>query len=116
MGTKTYWAKIHVGLRPGYKSPPLSIDIVHTVCQGFVNKIGWCVTVTPTEYIYKDGSEPGAVVGIINYPRFPLPKRKIRKQTLELAGLLLTICRQNRVSVVFPNKTVMLTNPHPKEA
>lgn len=32
---------------------------------------GLCVTLEPCKYIFKGGSEDGAKIGLINYPRFP---------------------------------------------
>jgi hypothetical protein len=40
-------------------------------CQEYCDRIGLCVTVEPTEYIYTKGAEKGARIGLINYPRFP---------------------------------------------
>lgn len=39
--------------------------------QDYVDDVGLCVTVTPTEFVYTGGCEPGIVVGLVNYPRFP---------------------------------------------
>jgi len=65
-------------------------------------------SVTPTTYIYKNGNEPGVVVGIINYPRFPSEAAALKAKALEVAALLLKLYRQMKVSVVFPDETVML--------
>lgn len=44
--------------------------LIKHCCQKYVT-IGLCVTVTPTEYVYTHGCEQGAIVGLINYARFP---------------------------------------------
>jgi hypothetical protein len=72
------------------------------------NEAGMCVTVTRTLFVYKGGSEPGAIVELINYPRFPLGPTAIRRLALSLAKRLKSSLRQIRVSVVFPDETVML--------
>jgi len=104
----TYTAQIFVGLRVGYSEEIHSLDEVREVCSAYVNSVGLCVTVTPTEFIYVDGGEPGAVVGLINYPRFPATPADIEFHALELARALKDALGQNRVSVVFPHRTVMI--------
>jgi len=64
--------------------------------------------VTRTRYIYVDGSEPGIIVGLINYPRFPSTPEQIREKALAIGEMLRTAMGQNRVTVQFPDETVML--------
>jgi hypothetical protein len=108
----TFTATIYVGLRVGRSTDTAprfhTIDEVRDVCQRYCDEIGLCVTVTPTEYIYKGGNEVGAAIGLINYPRFPKPAEEIGRQALELAQRLLFAMEQFKVSVVFPDRTVML--------
>jgi hypothetical protein len=47
------------------------IEVAKKVCREFCDELGWCVTVTPTTYVYKGGEEAGFIVGAINYARFP---------------------------------------------
>lgn len=79
--------------------------------QHYVDSVGLCVTVTDTTFVYGDGSEPGLAVGVINYPRFPASPEAIEGKAMVLAEILMRSCRQWRVSVVFPDHTVMLENP-----
>lgn len=104
----TFTANIYMGLREGYDGNCRTIDEVRRLCQDYVNEIGLCVTLTPTEFIYKDGCEPGVIIGTINYPRFPSTNGQIKERTLNLAKKLLVEFKQYRVSIVFPNETVML--------
>lgn len=69
-------AKIYVGLKNRATGEEYSVDYVKQLCQKHVDKIGLCVTVTETDYIYTNGSEKGVIVGLINYPRFPIAKHK----------------------------------------
>ena len=108
---KTFTAIIYVGFKERNTDQLHDIAEVHGICQQWVNRVGQCVTVTPTEYIYTNGNEPGAVIGFINYPRFPSSRRILQHQALELAGQLMLGLNQYRVSIVFPHKTVMLSNP-----
>ena len=63
--------EIFVGLREGYEGKTHQMAEALELCQEYCNEVGLCVTVTPTTYVYKDGQEPGIVVGLIRYPRFP---------------------------------------------
>ena len=101
-------AKIFCGLRKGYTEEIFSIEKIYEVCQEYCDQVGWCVTVTPTRFIYKNGYEPGAIVGIISYPRFPISKEDLRNRTVCLATKLLKELKQLRISVVFPEDTIMI--------
>ena len=105
----TFTATIYVGRKYRYNGKHISLRKTKKIIQEYVDAVGLCVTVTPTEYIYKNGREKGVTVGLINYPRFPSTEPFIKEQAIELAGLLLKGCRQMRVSVVFPDETVMLS-------
>jgi hypothetical protein len=59
-------------------------------------------------YEDREGWEDGYIVGLINYPRFPKDQEDIRKYAFTLAKLLKDKLEQKRVSIVFPDKTVML--------
>lgn len=104
----TFNAQIYVGLRKGYDGPVADSYKAEAVCQDYVNRVGWCVTVTNTFFMYKDGCEPGVIVGIINYPRFPRTIKELKRMTIELAKLLKKELKQNRVSIVFTDETIML--------
>lgn len=104
----TFTSTIYVGLREAENNFVHSIEEVHSICQKYVDEIGLCVTVTQTEFIYTGGSEPGASIGFINYPRFPDNPECILQKTLELAGLLLNTLNQQKISIVCPDKTYMI--------
>jgi hypothetical protein len=114
--TTTFTASIYVGMRERYTGEIRSIEMAREALREYV-KSGLCVTLTETEYIYTNGSEPGFIVGLINYPRFPASDQIIRTKALEIAQDLLKLFHQGKVSVVFPDVTVMLeaeddpTNP-----
>lgn len=98
----TYWARIYVAHSDWHQ------DHVERACQEYVDKVGLCVTVTPTMYIYTGGKEKGTIVGLINYPRFPFPPQTIRRHALAIAKILKKKFKQKRVSVEFPDTTIML--------
>ena len=104
----TWAASIFVGLREGYGDKILPIQKVRDICQEYCDEIGWCITITLTELVYKKGNEPGVIVGVINCPRFPNTIDVLKEKIWTLAELLLTQLKQERLSVVFPDKIVML--------
>lgn len=104
----TFWARIYVGLREGYNGPLHDRAEIQDACQSFCDDVGLCVTVEDTMFIYKAGRERGVVVECINYPRFPKEPGEIKSTALALAEELRVLCGQNRVSVVFPDETVMV--------
>ncbi len=67
-----------------------------------------CVTVTPTKFIYRKGSEPGAIIGLIQYPRFLRMECKIKALAIGLTQILIDELKQERMSIVFPDETLML--------
>jgi hypothetical protein len=110
---KTYAAVIYAGFRVGRSTD--HSDRTHTladaiaITQAWVDKTGACVTVNPTRFVYTNGGEEGVTVGLINYPRFPSDFQTIRAKALELGELLRVGLEQYRVSIVFPDDTVMLS-------
>lgn len=112
---KSYNIQIWVGLRKGYSDEVHSLEDVRVICDSFVNEVKDCVTITPTEFRYVDGNEPGVIVGYINYPRFPRTPVEMGERALQLATALMVGLHQNRVSVVDPEWTYMLENENPYE-
>jgi len=102
----SFTASIYVGTKPHYSGEPIVIDHARGFLQQYVDQ-GLCVTLTPTEFIYTKGKEPGFIVGLINYPRFPSSSEKLKEHAKQIALGLLTLYQQFKVSVVFPDETVM---------
>lgn len=75
------------------------------VSQQYCDQEGFCVTVTPTKYVYSFGQESGVIIGIINYPRFPKTICQLRKHAIELAKLLRTELKQESFTIYGPKKT-----------
>jgi len=105
---KTFTANIYLGLQHGYSGSHSSVDEVRKWVQGYCDKVGLGVTITPTEFVYTNGGEPGVVIGLINYPRFPVPEYSLKVTAQEIAQSLMELCHQERVSIVFSDETVML--------
>jgi hypothetical protein len=117
----TFTATVYVSLEETYSADgvKLQVPIVHSlwdvqsVLRDYCDIVGLCVTLSETQYIFTHGSERGIVVGLINYPRFPSTPEAIRGHAMELAARLKVALGQRRVSVVFPDETVMLGEKNP---
>lgn len=104
--------KIYCGLKNTFeqKIGTYSLTDVHEIVQEYVNKLGECVTITPTNFVYTNGNEPGVIIGFINYPRFPKDQSELITRALGLAEKLMYAFKQCRVTVTTPISSIMLTN------
>ena len=94
----TYWQKIFIAGDPKF---------IEDLCQEFCTKIqDLCVTVTPTTYVYKYGRQEGAIIGLINYPRFPCTKDELRATATKLADFLLDKTNNASYSIMGPDETI----------
>lgn len=109
-----YEAKIWLGLREGYTDTIETERTVKSFIEGWCTGKKQCVSITPTDFIYVLGQEPGLIIGFINYPRYPLSKPEIKNRAIELGNLLMKRFKQFRVSITFyptvPGGTMMLEN------
>jgi len=103
---RTYTANIYVGLHCE-KPVDIARKVAVGICESYC-KNGLCVSIMDTTFVHTDGSEPGLVIGLINYPRFPVMPGVLRRIARDLAELLKEGLEQERVSVVFPDETIML--------
>jgi hypothetical protein len=93
-------------------SYPVSIFIagrasdIEDQCRTYCDEIGFCVTVTPTTFIYTDGEEEGYIIGLINYPRFPMTPEQIWGHAEVLAERLRMEADQQSYTIQAPDKTV----------
>ncbi len=106
----TYEIKIAIGLRVGYSEKVYSQEFAETIIQEYVDDAGFCVAVCPTRFIYTHGQEPGIIISIINYPRFPSNKEDLKFMAIELARKLMIKLEQTRCSVILPDYTKLLEN------
>ena len=96
---ETFWVKIYI---------TGSMETIQQVCRQKCAE-GLCVTVEPTKYIYTGGEETGAIIGLVNYPRFPSTEEEIFLKAEELALLLLDKSFQDSVMIMSPEKTKWVT-------
>jgi hypothetical protein len=80
-------------------------DEARSACAAFCDHVGFCVTVTPTTYVYTNGAEPGVAVGLINYPRFPLEAEDLLQAAESLAWHLVGVLEQRSCSIETPEQT-----------
>jgi len=72
----------------------------------YCDQVGYCVTVTPTTYVYTSGSESGVIIGLINYPRFPADYTEILKHATAIAEKLRVDLGQESYSIETPDSTI----------
>ncbi len=107
----TFTANIYVGVNNGVSlvlEKMINLSKVRNVCRDYCDKVGLCVTITETEFVYTNGGEPGFVVGLINYHRFPSLPEEIKKHAIALATILKEEFAQRRVSIVCTDETIMI--------
>jgi len=106
----SFQASIFVGTKNKDTGEVKSLADIEEICQRYCDEVSLCVTVTPTNFIYTNGREAGAIVGLINYPRFPTISTAMHSTAIELADILLHEMGQYRVTVIIGTETIMLSN------
>lgn len=83
------------------------IEVAKQVLRAECMREGLCVTIEPTLYIYiyTGGEETGYVVGIREYPRFPLGETVLTARARQLVELLLDATFQTSAMIVGPETT-----------
>ena len=109
-GCNTYKVNIYIGLKEGYDGSTHHYKEVIQVCREYTDKIGLGVTVTPTHFVYTDGDEPGVIVGLINYPRFPKSESDISHHGFVLGEILMKHFKQHRCTVELPDVSLLMEN------
>lgn len=64
------------------------LTVAKDICLNYCTKIGLCVTIEPTTFVYRNGSCEGVRIGLINYARFPSDETQIWDKAIVLANLL----------------------------
>jgi hypothetical protein len=110
----TYCATIYVGMKEKASGQSTPQEKLFEYLREYIGTHGrgspaGCISVTPTKYFYVDGCEDGFAIGFINYPRFPASPEAIRASAMQLGTALAQFLHQCRVSIVFPDETVMIT-------
>lgn len=96
-------------------SYPISVFIAGDIeraklsCRELCDGLGFCVTLTPTTYIYTGGEEAGMIVGIINYPRFPSDQETLRDRAVVFAEKLRADLDQRSYTIQAPDGSVWIS-------
>ena len=104
---------IYVGMREGYDGNQHKLEELEDVLQKICDQ-GFCVSVIPCSYIYKGGREKGAIVRLINYPRFQSDLKILKRRAIEIAKELGRYFSQYRISVQAPDMTYMISITEPE--
>jgi hypothetical protein len=96
----TYWARIYIA------GP---IEVAKQLLRAECMREGLCVTIEPSTYIYTGGEEAGYVVGLNNYPRFPMTGEQMDERAKDLAVKLIDSTYQHSAMVQTPEETVWFT-------
>lgn len=94
------------------KSFPVTIFIAGSyvkakkILKEYCDEVGFCVTLSPTSYVYRNGIEQGIIVGLINYPRFPSDPTTLVDKAREIAEKLRVGLDQESYSIQTPHDTV----------
>ena len=106
----TYTATISLGLKEGYDGKIHSLYEVENICQQYCDETGYGVTITPTKFIYTDGSEDGCLIGLINYPRFHSKNEEVVEHAIKIAKLCMKTLWQQRISIICSRTTCYPTD------
>jgi len=114
----TYEVRLYIGSRQGYAGEAFNEDDLLAAISAYqetnkklgisgLNDLMTTVRVTPTTYIVGDYRESGWEIAAIIYPRNPQKTSDIDSFMSGLAIALLEDFGQNRISVVYPNRTIL---------
>lgn len=112
-----FQSQIFVGLRNTATNYVYSINRLKKLVDNCCKDLNICVTITETEFFYpsdnpyKKRHEPGVIIGIINYPRFPESRNSLIDKTDCIAFYLMDCLYQCRVTYTTPEGCCMLSNP-----
>lgn len=104
--------RMYIGSRRGYTGDKFTLRNLKEVIAGHQIMLGLeeatPVRITKTCYLWQDYQEKGWEIGIFNYPRRPLGAELLKKFALTLGEKLLAKFGQNRITIEFPDETLML--------
>lgn len=92
------WARIYIAGDP---------FIATRICRQYCDKVGLCVTISATDYVYTGGSERGVIVGLNQYPKYP--DTDIETCAVHLANKLLEGLLQDSFMIQTPEATMWHT-------
>lgn len=85
------------------------IEVAKHILREECMREGLCVTIAPAHFIYTGGEEVGYVVGLNNYPRFPMTREAMQIRATAILEHLLAATHQHSGMLQMPHTTVWLT-------
>ena len=85
-------------------------QVIEQTLRQYCMDTGFCITVTPTNYIYTGGEETGFIIGIRNYPRFPANHETLVTRASTIAKTLMTTACQNSCMIEYPDRTLWMSS------
>ena len=112
--TPTLKSEITIGLNKGYSDERWRLEELKTSlteAQKLLKEskdILLSTKVTLCDIIFLGQDEPSVTISFINYPKFPILKELFKEGVEFIASILLNELKQNRIVIVFDDKTIML--------
>ncbi|MBF8151317.1 hypothetical protein ITJ86_15525 [Winogradskyella sp. F6397] len=110
-----YTAEITIGLNKGYSEKAWKVSELKAKLtraqqklKEMNDRILLSTKVTLCDIVFLGQDEPSATLGFINYPKFPIEHELFKKGVIYIAKELMSNLNQNRIVIVFNDKTVML--------
>ena len=111
---KIFRASINLGLKKGYSQETISEKEVINFLQAYQEKmiveenIYLSASIINNMIVLSGQAEPHLKIEFINYPRFFYKESLLKEKINELAELLLNKFEQNRIVIIYDDKTVMI--------
>ncbi|AVR44766.1 hypothetical protein C7S20_05515 [Christiangramia fulva] len=112
--SKTFRAVATFGLKRGYREeliPLREFKLKLVAAQAQVHKeldIQLSTKISHCDIVFSGQDEPSIEISFIQYPKFPKKESVLREGILKLVEILMKSLDQNRVVIVFDDKTYML--------
>lgn len=112
--TSTFSANATIGLIKGYSNELIPISdfkIELVTAQKQVNdelNVVLSTKITLCEIVCMGQEEPSVSLDFIQYPKFQTEETLLKNAIIRIIEILMDALQQNRVVIVFPDKTIML--------
>lgn len=111
---KSFFATINLGLLRGYSDILIKKADVYLAIQQFQNNLiqekalYLSLSVSECDIVMSGQIEPHLKLNFINYPKFQLEEKELKKHIEDLAKTLMIAFEQNRVVIEFSDETLMI--------
>lgn len=110
----TFNTQATIGLIKGYSNELIPISEFKTALltaqKQIKNEFNTVLStkITLCEIVCLGQEEPSVTLDFIQYPKFQIEEAQLKKTIIHLIEILMKLLQQNRVVIVFPDKTIML--------